>query len=79
LDFIYRLIMARSPSEKEAAELRSTLKDLTAHYKSQPGAAKQLLALGKTGPGTQEEPALVAAWTMVASVILNLDEAITKG
>jgi hypothetical protein len=79
LAFIYRLIMARSPSEKKALELRSTLKDLTAHYTSQPGATKQLLPMGKFATGTREEPALVAAWTMIANVILNLDEAVTKG
>jgi hypothetical protein len=60
-------------------ELRSALDDLTAHYTSQPGAAKQLLATGETGLGGRDEPAIIAAWTMIANIILNLDEAITKG
>src|SRR5262249_8402124 len=79
LAFMYRLITARLPNQKEAAELRSTLKDLTTHYASQPGAIKQLLAMGNTVPGPNDEPALVAAWTMIGNALLNPDEAITKG
>jgi hypothetical protein len=79
LKFMSRLVTARTPNDKEIAELRSALTDLTAHYRSQPGAAKQLLATGETMPGPADEPALVAAWTMIANVILNLDESITKG
>jgi hypothetical protein len=79
LTFMFRLVTARSPIDKELAELRATLNDLTVHYKSQPGAAKQLLATGETKVGPHDEPAVVAAWTMIANVILNLDEAITKG
>ena len=79
LTFIYRLVTARWPEAKDLSELRATLKDLTAHYTSQPGAAKELLATGESGPGLRDQPALVAAWTMIANVILNLDEAITKG
>jgi hypothetical protein len=79
LTFIYRLVIARSPNETEIAELRSALKDLTAHYSRDPNAAKQLLARGETAPAGRDQPALVAAWTMIANVVLNLDEAITKG
>jgi hypothetical protein len=79
LTFMYRLVMARSPDAKELGELSSALKDLTAHYASQAAAAKQLLATGETGPGASEQPAELAAWTMIANVILNLDEAISKG
>ena len=80
LTFMYRLVTARSPDAKDLAELGSTLKDLTAHYTSQPGAARQLLATGETGPGPRDQPGRsLAAWTMIANVILNLDEAISKG
>ena len=74
-----RIITSRRPDTKDLAELRSTLEDLTAHYKSQPGAAKQLLATAEAAPGPHEDAARLAAWTMIANVILNLDEAITKG
>ena len=64
---------------KTCAELTATLKDLTAHYTSQPGAARQLIEAGETRPDPRFSPAELAAWTMIANVILNLDEAISKG
>ena len=79
LKFMYRLVTARSPDAKELAELGSALNDMTAHYTSQLGAARQLLATGGAGPAPAEQPVLLAAWTMIANVILNLDEAISRG
>jgi len=79
LTFMHRLVTARSPDAKDLTELRSALKDLTAHYASQPAAAKQLIATGEIQPDPRIEPAELAAWTMIANVILNLDEAISKG
>jgi hypothetical protein len=79
LIFMYRLVTSRAPDANELSELRSTLNDLTAHYASQAVAAKQLIATGETKPDPRDQPAESAAWTMIANVILNLDEAITKG
>ncbi len=79
LTFMYRLVIARSPEQKDLAELRSALKDLTDHYTRQPGAAQKLLGSGEARPDPRDQPAELAAWTMIANVILNLDEAITKG
>ena len=79
LTFMHRLVTARPPDAKDLAELSSALKDLTAHYTIQPGAAKQLLATAEPAPGAANNLAEIAAWTMLANVILNLDEAISKG
>ncbi len=76
---MHRLVVARPPDARELSELTSTLKDLTAHYTAQPGAAKELLETGTTRPDPHYGPAELAAWTMIANVILNLDEAISKG
>ena len=37
------------------------------------------LAVGESPRDEELDPAELAAWTMVASVILNLDETVTKG
>jgi hypothetical protein len=79
LKYMFRLVTARSPDAKDAAELTSALKDLTAHYAKEPEAAKQLIAAGETKPDPRFKPAELAAWTMIGNVILNLDEVITKG
>ena len=47
------------------------------HYKKDPAQAAKLIAVGASKPGNVEAVEL-AAWTTVASTILNLDETITK-
>ena len=41
-------------------------------------AAQKLLSVGESPRKTRIDAAELAAWTMVASTILNLDETITK-
>jgi predicted ATP-grasp superfamily ATP-dependent carboligase len=47
-------------------------------YKADPEAAKQLVSVGETAPSTKISAEELAAWTMVASTLLNLDETISK-
>ena len=79
LTYMFRLVTARAPDPKDFAELSSALKDLTAHYTKEPEAAKQLITAGATKPDPHFSASELAAWTMIGNVILNLDEAITKG
>jgi hypothetical protein len=79
LNYMFRLVLARYPDAQEFAELGSAFKDLTAHYTKQPEAAKQLIAIGAAQVDPGMNPSDLAAWTMMGNVILNLDEAITKG
>jgi hypothetical protein len=70
----FRLALSRPPSEAERARLLAYVNDERSHFTTQPEAARQIaweLARGQT-------PADAAAWTMAASVLLNLDEAVTK-
>jgi hypothetical protein len=76
---MFRLATSRRPDTQELAELGSALHDLTAHYAKELDAARQLIATGETRPDPRMGPTELAAWTMIANVILNLDEVITKG
>jgi hypothetical protein len=73
LSWMFRAATSRKPDAAELPELISTFQDFLAKYTSDPEAAKKLLADPKSG--TPER----AAYTMVANLILNLDEALTKG
>jgi hypothetical protein len=79
LTTMFRRVAARRPDAKDIAELSSTLKELTAHYTSHVDAAKQLIATGETRPDPRFNPSELAAWTLIGNILLNLDEAITKG
>jgi hypothetical protein len=49
-----------------------------AEYQTNKDAAMKLLAVGQSKRDESLEVAEHAAWTMVANVILNLDETVTK-
>jgi hypothetical protein len=49
-----------------------------ASYQNHPADAKALLTVGESKPDAKIPPAELAAWTLVASEILNLDESLTK-
>jgi hypothetical protein len=73
----FRLATARRPSASELAPLVRFYRDEVARY-----AADETAARTVAGPAAEASaPVLTAeraAWTMVASVILNLDETVTK-
>ena len=50
-----------------------------ATYCAQADAVRKLLAVGEAPRNDKLDAAELAAWTMVASMILNLDETVTKG
>jgi hypothetical protein len=50
----------------------------TAQYTQDPKSASEVLAIGESPVEQKWAPTELAAWTLVASTILNLDEVITK-
>ena len=77
--YLFRLATARKPDAKELAELTAALKDLQAEYAADPAAASKLIAVGETKADATIKPANLAAWTMLANTVLNLDEVLNKG
>jgi hypothetical protein len=75
----FRLATARHPSAKEIDILRQVLAKQLAKFQDDEKAALQLLSVGEAARDKRFAPAELAAWTMVASVILNLDETVTRG
>ena len=75
----FQLALARPPVGRERDLLLGLAREQLAVYRRDHAAADQLLAVGEAGRNPGLDPAELAAWTIVASVILNLDETITKG
>ncbi len=74
----WQVVTARSP-EKEEAEV--VLNALTMHrdrYDSDKAAAATLIAYGESKADAALDPAELAAYTLVANLLLNLDESVTK-
>lgn len=70
----FRLCVSRSPSEKEEKRLAQLLAQQMASFAEAPDQAQYFVPQTKS----QEEAQQRAAWTMVARVLLNLDEFITR-
>jgi hypothetical protein len=58
--------------------LRRILDEQLALFRADTDAALKLLSVGESPRNERFEPAEVAAWATLASVILNLDEAVTR-
>ena len=76
--YAFRLVTDRDPSPKEAEVLAKLYEKERDHYAAHQDAAQKLLTIGESKPDSHFEPAELAAWTMVASTILNMDETVTK-
>ncbi|HLF95041.1 MAG TPA: DUF1553 domain-containing protein, partial [Planctomycetota bacterium] len=76
--FAFRLAAARRPSERELDILARRYEALRERFSKDPAAAAKLVRAGESKLDTTLDAAELAACTGVASVILNLDEVLTK-
>jgi hypothetical protein len=76
--FAFRLATARAPSDQELGVLTQALTRQVERYRRDEKAARKLLAVGESPADESVPPAELAAYTILASVILNLDETVTK-
>ncbi|MEW5979204.1 MAG: DUF1553 domain-containing protein [Acidobacteriota bacterium] len=78
VDYGFGLATARLPSAQERQILCNVYRDFRLRYERDSAAALGLLEAGESPRDKTLDPRELAAWTTVASVILNLDETITK-
>jgi hypothetical protein len=76
--YSFELVTTRKPTEREAAILLAELEKQCASFEGDPTAAEALLSVGESARDKTLDAVEHAAWTNVAIVILNLDEAITR-
>jgi hypothetical protein len=69
---------ARKPSASEIAALESLLTRRLAVYRQDPAAAKAFLSVGASPSDSHLDAAELAAYANVASLILNLDETVSR-
>ncbi|MCP5117949.1 MAG: DUF1553 domain-containing protein, partial [bacterium] len=78
LGYGFRLASARRPQERESRVLLDAFGGFLESYRSEPKAAMRYLGQGESEHDETLDPAELAAYASVASLILNLDETITK-
>jgi len=77
LTLAFRRALVRTPTPAELEVLKRGLERYLRFYGADQAAALQLIQLGESTHDPRINPALLAAYTATAGVILNLDETIT--
>jgi hypothetical protein len=78
LDQLARRLLARPWRAEEAPVVRASLDELLASFAEAPDEARQLIAVGESKADAKLDPVELAAWTMLANELMNLDEVLTK-
>ena len=76
--WLVKRTLMREPSQTELSILVEGYDEQLVHYRAEPESAKSLIATGTSKPDETLDPAELAAWTMTASTLINLDEYINK-
>ena len=78
LDYLSARLIARPLSGAERTIVRGSYKEFLRFYDTQPADAKLLIHTGESKPAENVPVVELAALTMVANQMLNLDEVLTK-
>lgn len=78
LTTMFRRCTSRAPAPDELAALREALTAFRERYSSDAQAAAKLVEIGESMTPTELDARELAAWTMVANALLNLDAAISR-
>jgi hypothetical protein len=79
LAWTFRAALARTPAADEIAILSALLREQRAQFGADGRAATAIVEVGESRRDPALDVAELAAWTLVAAAILNLDETLTKG
>jgi mono/diheme cytochrome c family protein len=78
LDEMAQRLLARPLTAKEKSIVKGTLADMNSFFAKNPDAAKEFLATGESKPSDKVPAPQLAAMTMVANQLMNLDEVLNK-
>jgi len=78
IDEMATRLLARPLASKEKTLVKETLAKMRAFYEQQPEAAKEFLAVGEADVASSGLTPQLAAMTMVANQLMNLDEVLNK-
>jgi len=78
IEWLYKTVLARSPSAEEGRVVADAIAGNRARYEVDLEAAKRAIAHGESEPPAGLAPAELASWTLLANLILNLDETLSR-
>jgi hypothetical protein len=72
------VVTSRQPDAAEAQIIANVLAVHRARFAKDAESAKKLIAFGESKADPKLKPVDLAAWTLVANLLLNLDEVVNK-
>ncbi len=78
LRLAFIMATTRAPNDREIHILTDTLSEQRKEFKTHPERASEFIQNGKSTPSPDYSPIELAAWTSLASILLNLDETISR-
>jgi mono/diheme cytochrome c family protein len=78
ITFAYRTVLSRSPTAEELDLVQHALVTQRELYAKDPSAAEAAIRVGESIPTTSVPAPELAAWTLVANLVLNLDETLMR-
>jgi hypothetical protein len=78
IDLLARKLLARPFRPEENKVVRESLEALKTYYAAHPEDAAKLIAQGESKADSSLNAATLAAWTMLANELFNLDEVLNK-
>lgn len=78
LRWMFRTVLSRSPDDQETTMLANALARQRQLSQADPAAAGRALRVGESLPRNLAPAPETAAWTLVANLVLNLDETLTR-
>jgi len=78
IQYLSELVLSHDPSPQMESVLQRSLNQMQEHYAADPAAAHDLVAVGEKPRDGAIPPPELAAWTMLVSEVLNLDETLNK-
>ena len=78
VEWLFVAVTARRPGPQELETMVRLIADQRTRFRGRPQAARELLSVGQSPLDKRVDVVEQAAWTALASVLLNTDEAITR-
>lgn len=78
IGFAYRVVLSRQPEPLELEVVSKTLAQSLERYQKDPAAAAKAIRVGDSPPRAGLPEPELAAYTLIANLLLNLDETLTR-
>ncbi len=76
--FAFRTVLSRPPAPEESAVVAALFQRQLAKYQAAPAEAKKAVTFGESKPPEGISEPDLAAWALVANLILNMDETVVR-